>query len=171
MNSLQDFSYSSVIRHFIAVELCCPCSINGCGFMITSFFCSVVAKSCPYISCCDCVQHYSAVMKYISQGPMLLDVHMHRPHTNSRNFMDALLAFWPGLQVQKLFLTLILLCMFLSTFVNTTYSKVLTAFSNRSSTFVKMYFIVMKLSANLYCILGHYIFIYKVCTSLNYCVF
>lgn len=45
------------------------------------------------------VQHYSAVMKYISQGPMLLDVHMHRPHTTSRNFMDALLAFWPGLQV------------------------------------------------------------------------
>jgi hypothetical protein len=46
------------------------------------------------------LQHYSAVMKYISQGPMLLDVHMHRPHTNSRNFMDALLAFWPGLQVK-----------------------------------------------------------------------
>lgn len=32
---------------------------------------------------------------------MLLDVHMHRPHTTSRNFMDALLAFWPGLQVLK----------------------------------------------------------------------
>nr|CAD7261104.1 unnamed protein product [Timema shepardi] len=46
-------------------------------------------------------KHYSAVMKYISQGPMLIDVHMHRPHTNSRNFMDALLAFWPGLQVLK----------------------------------------------------------------------
>ncbi|CAG9860867.1 unnamed protein product [Phyllotreta striolata] len=46
-------------------------------------------------------RHYEAVMKYISQGPMLLDVHMHRPHTNSRNFMDALLAFWPALQVLK----------------------------------------------------------------------
>ncbi|XP_063228642.1 ER degradation-enhancing alpha-mannosidase-like protein 3 isoform X2 [Bacillus rossius redtenbacheri] len=46
-------------------------------------------------------KHYSAVMKYISQGPMLIDVHMHRPNTNSRNFMDALLAFWPGLQVLK----------------------------------------------------------------------
>ncbi|KAK9881411.1 hypothetical protein WA026_016301 [Henosepilachna vigintioctopunctata] len=46
-------------------------------------------------------RHYNAVMKYISQGPMLLDVHMHRPHTKSRNFMDALLAFWPGLQVLK----------------------------------------------------------------------
>ncbi|KAG1692971.1 ER degradation-enhancing alpha-mannosidase-like protein 3 [Nymphon striatum] len=45
--------------------------------------------------------HYSAVMKYISQGPMLIDVHMHRPYTNSKNFMDALLAFWPGLQVLK----------------------------------------------------------------------
>ncbi|XP_050308914.1 ER degradation-enhancing alpha-mannosidase-like protein 3 [Anthonomus grandis grandis] len=46
-------------------------------------------------------RHYSAIMKYISQGPMLVDVHMHRPHTASRNFMDALLAFWPGLQVLK----------------------------------------------------------------------
>lgn len=68
-------------------------------------------------------RHYNAIMKYISQGPMLMDVHMHRyvsilgiccaqntcmmnteftcdrPHTKSRNFMDALLAFWPGLQV------------------------------------------------------------------------
>ncbi|GAB6023426.1 ER degradation-enhancing alpha-mannosidase-like protein 2 [Chamberlinius hualienensis] len=46
-------------------------------------------------------KHYSAVMKYVSQGPMLVDVHMHRPHTNTRNFMDSLLAFWPGLQVLK----------------------------------------------------------------------
>lgn len=44
-------------------------------------------------------RHYNAVMKYISQGPMLMDVHMHRPHAKSRNYMDALLAFWPGLQV------------------------------------------------------------------------
>lgn len=44
-------------------------------------------------------KHYQAIMKYVSQGPMLLDVHMHRPNTNSKNFMDALLAFWPGLQV------------------------------------------------------------------------
>ncbi|XP_012281913.1 ER degradation-enhancing alpha-mannosidase-like protein 3 [Orussus abietinus] len=46
-------------------------------------------------------KHYQAIMKYVSQGPMLLDVHMHRPHTNSKHFMDALLAFWPGLQVLK----------------------------------------------------------------------
>jgi hypothetical protein len=39
-------------------------------------------------------------MKYVSQGPLLVDVHMHRPHTNSKNFMDSLLAFWPGLQVR-----------------------------------------------------------------------
>ncbi|XP_014671067.1 PREDICTED: ER degradation-enhancing alpha-mannosidase-like protein 3 [Priapulus caudatus] len=44
-------------------------------------------------------KHYSSVMKYVSQGPMLVDVHMHRPHTASRNFMTSLLAFWPGLQV------------------------------------------------------------------------
>lgn len=44
-------------------------------------------------------RHYEAIMKYIRQGPLLMDVHMHRPHAKSRNFMDALLAFWPGLQV------------------------------------------------------------------------
>lgn len=43
--------------------------------------------------------HYSAVMKYVGQGPLLTDVHMHRPHANSRHFVDALGAFWPGLQV------------------------------------------------------------------------
>ncbi|KAL3218637.1 hypothetical protein MRX96_031448 [Rhipicephalus microplus] len=48
-------------------------------------------------------KHYTAVMKYVSQGPMLVDVHMHRPNTNSRNFMDALLAFWPGLQANDIF--------------------------------------------------------------------
>lgn len=44
-------------------------------------------------------RHYNAIMKYIRQGPIFLDVQMHRPHTKSKNFMDALLAFWPGLQV------------------------------------------------------------------------
>ncbi|KAL9924688.1 LOW QUALITY PROTEIN: ER degradation-enhancing alpha-mannosidase-like protein 3 [Glossina fuscipes] len=44
-------------------------------------------------------RHYNAVMKYVSDGPLFLDVLMHRPHAKSRNFMDALLAFWPGLQV------------------------------------------------------------------------
>lgn len=46
-------------------------------------------------------KHYSAVMKYISQGPLLVDVHMHKPEAISRHFMDSLLAFWPGLQVLK----------------------------------------------------------------------
>ena len=47
-------------------------------------------------------QHYDAVMQYISDGPMLLDVHMHKPTTRTKSFMDALLAFWPGLQVRIL---------------------------------------------------------------------
>ena len=42
-------------------------------------------------------------MKYINQGPMLVDVHMHKPLTNSKNFMDALMGFWPGLQVPALY--------------------------------------------------------------------
>ncbi|XP_060068085.1 ER degradation-enhancing alpha-mannosidase-like protein 3 [Ylistrum balloti] len=46
-------------------------------------------------------KHYDAIMKYISQGPMFVDVHMHKPQSISRHFMDSLLAFWPGLQVLK----------------------------------------------------------------------
>lgn len=38
-------------------------------------------------------------MRYVSQRPLMMDVHMHKPTAISRNFMDALLAFWPGLQV------------------------------------------------------------------------
>ena len=44
-------------------------------------------------------QHYDAVMKYINQGPLMINVHMHKPHSTARHYMDALLAFWPGLQV------------------------------------------------------------------------
>jgi len=43
--------------------------------------------------------HYSAIMKYLGSGPLMMDVHMHRPTTNSKHFVDALGAFWPGLQV------------------------------------------------------------------------
>ncbi|KAH9422303.1 ER degradation-enhancing alpha-mannosidase-like protein 3 [Dermatophagoides pteronyssinus] len=46
-------------------------------------------------------RHYASIMKYISNGPFLIDVHMHRPHNQAKNFMDSLLAFWPGLQVLK----------------------------------------------------------------------
>lgn len=45
--------------------------------------------------------HYNGIMKYISQGPLLVDVHMHRPTAAAKGFMDSLLAFWPGLQVLK----------------------------------------------------------------------
>jgi len=44
-------------------------------------------------------------MKYVSHGPLMVDVHMHKPQTNARNFMDALLAFWPGLQVHMILLS------------------------------------------------------------------
>ncbi|XP_043941240.1 ER degradation-enhancing alpha-mannosidase-like protein 3 isoform X2 [Protopterus annectens] len=45
--------------------------------------------------------HYAAIMKYISQPPLLLDVHIHKPMLNARTWMDSLLAFFPGLQVLK----------------------------------------------------------------------
>ncbi len=38
-------------------------------------------------------------MKYISNGPLLVDVNMNTPTRMSRSYMDSLLAFWPGLQV------------------------------------------------------------------------
>ncbi|XP_028666532.2 ER degradation-enhancing alpha-mannosidase-like protein 3 [Erpetoichthys calabaricus] len=45
--------------------------------------------------------HYTSIMKYISQPPLLLDVHIHKPLLNARTWMDSLLAFFPGLQVLK----------------------------------------------------------------------
>ncbi|KAI1715825.1 glycosyl hydrolase family 47 domain-containing protein [Ditylenchus destructor] len=46
-------------------------------------------------------KHYDAVMRYLNKGPVFIDVHMHKPSIASRSYMDALLAFWPGLQVLK----------------------------------------------------------------------
>ncbi|KAM9820532.1 ER degradation-enhancing alpha-mannosidase-like protein 3 [Neosynchiropus ocellatus] len=45
--------------------------------------------------------HYNAIMKYISQPPLLLNVHMHNPTVSVRTWMDSLLAFFPGLQVLR----------------------------------------------------------------------
>lgn len=45
--------------------------------------------------------HYHAIKRYIQQGPMMVDVHMHRPTEQSRSFIDSLSAFWPGVQVLK----------------------------------------------------------------------
>ncbi|XP_078497572.1 ER degradation-enhancing alpha-mannosidase-like protein 3 [Lissotriton helveticus] len=45
--------------------------------------------------------HYDAIMRYISQPPLLLDVHIHKPLLTARTWMDSLLAFFPGLQVLK----------------------------------------------------------------------
>lgn len=42
-------------------------------------------------------------MKYISQPPLLLDVHIHKPLLPARTWMDSLLAFFPGLQVSNTF--------------------------------------------------------------------
>lgn len=55
----------------------------------------------PQEGCCA-LQHYDAIMRYISQPPLLLDVHIHKPMLNARSWMDALLAFFPGLQVRGL---------------------------------------------------------------------
>ena len=46
-------------------------------------------------------RHYAAIERYIKQGYMFLDVLMHQPERPVRAVMDALQAFWPGLQVLK----------------------------------------------------------------------
>jgi len=45
--------------------------------------------------------HYTSIKRYIKHGPLLIDVQMHKPTEQSRGFMDALSAFWPGVQVLK----------------------------------------------------------------------
>ena len=45
--------------------------------------------------------HYKSIQKYIRRGTLWVDVHMHKPTTSAKNFMDALAAYWPGLQVLK----------------------------------------------------------------------
>jgi mannosidase alpha-like ER degradation enhancer 3 len=44
-------------------------------------------------------KHYSGIMRFVANGPYLLDCNMNRPQNNRKNYMDSLLAFWPGLQV------------------------------------------------------------------------
>ncbi|CAK5074444.1 unnamed protein product [Meloidogyne enterolobii] len=46
-------------------------------------------------------KHYDAIMRHLNKGPIFVDVQMHRPQIASRSYMDALLAFWPGIQVLK----------------------------------------------------------------------
>ncbi|KAK3739588.1 hypothetical protein QZH41_011211 [Actinostola sp. cb2023] len=46
-------------------------------------------------------KHYKSIMQYINQGAMFLSVQMHQPERPSHAYMDALQAFWPGLQVLK----------------------------------------------------------------------
>ncbi|XP_031572987.1 ER degradation-enhancing alpha-mannosidase-like protein 3 [Actinia tenebrosa] len=46
-------------------------------------------------------KHYKSIMQYINQGAMFLSVQMNQPERTSHAYMDALQAFWPGLQVLK----------------------------------------------------------------------
>lgn len=57
-----------------------------------------------------CEQHYKSIMQYINQGPLFLSVQMHQPDRTTHAYMDALQAFWPGLQVSSFHLTLLDFC-------------------------------------------------------------
>lgn len=40
-------------------------------------------------------------MKFLNKGPVYIDVYMNKPTIATRFYMDALMAFWPTLQVLK----------------------------------------------------------------------
>jgi ER degradation enhancer, mannosidase alpha-like 3 len=44
-------------------------------------------------------RHYAALLKYVMKGSRMMDVHMHQPSSTSKPYLDALIAFFPGLQV------------------------------------------------------------------------
>ena len=44
-------------------------------------------------------RHYAALLKYVMKDSRMLDVHMHQPGATSKPYLDALTAFFPGLQV------------------------------------------------------------------------
>ena len=46
-------------------------------------------------------KHYDAIKRYILEGPLLLNVNMHKPEIVYRSHLDALSAFWPAIQVLK----------------------------------------------------------------------
>uniref|UniRef100_A0A452EKT8 alpha-1,2-Mannosidase n=1 Tax=Capra hircus TaxID=9925 RepID=A0A452EKT8_CAPHI len=49
----------------------------------------------------DCWNFKKCSQIFFLGPPLLLDVHIHKPMLNARTWMDALLAFFPGLQVLK----------------------------------------------------------------------
>ena len=58
------------------------------------------SKTCKLLVSCRWMTHYTAVMKWLgARSHVMQDVHMHKPQSHSRPFIDALGAFWPGLQV------------------------------------------------------------------------
>ena len=81
-------------------DYCDMIALTHCD-MIVLTHCDMIALTHHDINWFDLTQHYEAVKRYISSGPLLLEVNMNSPQRTSRRFMDSLLAFWPGLQVPK----------------------------------------------------------------------
>ena len=115
----ESLGYLSQIIHVFVVADRVFFGISMCCILITTWLnISIVVynvESEVYIHSVSCMlpyhwlhslqyfrfnKHYDAIMTYISQGHLMLSVDMHKPTAGSRNIMDALLAFWPGLQVR-----------------------------------------------------------------------
>lgn len=93
-NSVQLISTDVIDIYMIFLERFC-----------SNIFCFKLSKLCWLIFFSS--QHYASIMKYISQPPLLLDVHIHKPLLPARTWMDSLLAFFPGLQVKSQAFTLL----------------------------------------------------------------
>ena len=64
---------------------------------------------------------FQAIKQHIAQGPMMLDVLMHKPNTVAKTFIDSLSAFWPGIQVSSNYSYLIIgniFCCCITKFIN-----------------------------------------------------
>lgn len=88
-------------------------------------------------------------MQYINQGPLFLSVQMHQPDRTTHAYMDALQAFWPGLQVSSYHLTLLLVCysyLFLGTLL---LSHCLLTYLDRPVNFVLSLFVLQVLKGDL----------------------
>ena len=79
----------------------CPCNLQLKKVLCSRFPSAVdSANSNAKIVVYEfCEQHYKSIMQYINQGPLFLSVQMHQPDRTTHAYMDALQAFWPGLQV------------------------------------------------------------------------
>ena len=92
VNSFCSFVYLIYFKNYHFIHWHCKATFPLCTFLLNSMLVwPNYMKIYLFI--------YIFYLCNINLGPLMTDVHMHRPTTNSKHFTDALGAFWPGLQV------------------------------------------------------------------------